>query len=326
MTVLHPPVQPSPVDPRMQDGHHTNQELSAAEKSSMSVSADLSSQSHVIGAGVNSQNSAGHTAKKVSLRILLVRVRGNQPGRIIETYAPLDNGSDVTLCDRELVDELGITGQPRSFLLTTQESKGRERSGLEVKLIIDSIDGDSSLEVPRAWTVDRLNISECSIPRDHDVDEWPHLNGIELPEIDSKEVRVLIGCNVPEAFWVLEERRGGRGEPVAIRSLLGWTLIGPNVKVKEESTFKVNFVRLNDESDSRDETLLLQVKNFWETDLQIRYLVLKSPCPLKMREHWQLWSLPSERSQDVIKWPSHGDSNLLTCQTTESSLSSDCPC
>lgn len=197
---------------------------------------------------------------------------------------------------------------------------------MEVKLIIDSIDGDSSLEVPRAWTVDRLNISECSIPRDHDVDEWPHLNGIELPEIDSKEVRVLIGCNVPEAFWVLEERRGGRGEPVAIRSLLGWTLIGPNVKVKEESTFKVNFVRLNDESDSRDETLLLQVKNFWETDLQIRYLVLKSPCPLKMREHWQLWSLPSERSQDVIKWPSHGDSNLLTCQTTESSLSSDCPC
>lgn len=110
MTVLHPPVQPSPVDPRMQDGHHTNQELSAGEKSSMSVSADLSSQSHVIGAGVNSQNSAGHTAKKVSLRILLVRVRGNQPGRIIETYAPLDNGSDVTLCDRELVDELGSQG------------------------------------------------------------------------------------------------------------------------------------------------------------------------------------------------------------------------
>ena len=61
---------------------------------------------------------------------------------------------------------------------------------------------------------------------------------------------------------MLEERRGGRGEPVAIRSLLGWTLIGPIVKVKKESSFNVNFLRLNDESDSRDETLLLQVKNF----------------------------------------------------------------
>jgi len=201
MTVLHPPVQPSLVGPRMQDGHHTNQEVSAAEKSSLSVSANLCSQSHVIGAGVKSQNNAGHTVNKVSLRILPLRARGNQPGRMIETYALLDNGSDVTLCDRELVDELGITGQPRRLLLTTSE-----RSGLEVKLIIDSIEGDSSLEVPRAWTVDRLNISECSIPRDHDVDEWPHLNVIELPEIDSKEVRVLIGCNVPEAFSLLEER------------------------------------------------------------------------------------------------------------------------
>ena len=55
MNVLHPPVEPFPVCPRMQDG--------AAEKSSLSVSADLS---HVIGTGVNSQNSAGHTANKVS--------------------------------------------------------------------------------------------------------------------------------------------------------------------------------------------------------------------------------------------------------------------
>ena len=39
-------------------------------------------------------------------------------------------------------------------------------------------------------------------------------NGIELPEIDSKEVRVLIGCHVPEAFWVLEERRGSCTELV----------------------------------------------------------------------------------------------------------------
>lgn len=263
-TVLHPLVQPSPVGPGMQDGHYTNQEVSTAEKSSSSITANLSSQSHVTGASVNSQDSAGHTANKVSLRILLVRVRGNEPGQMIETYALLDNGSDVTLCERELVDELGITGQPRSFLLTTQESKDSERSGLEIKLIIDLINGDASLEIPRVWTMDRLNISECSIPRDHDVNEWPHLNGIELPEINSKEVRVLIGCNVPEAFWVLEERRGGRGEPVAIRSLLGWTLIGPTVKVKQESN--VNFLRLNNESDSRDERLMLQVKKFWETD------------------------------------------------------------
>ena len=45
-----------------------------------------------------------------------------------------------------------------------------------------------------------MNISELSIPRERDVGRWPHLKGIELPEIDIKEVRVLIGCNVPKAF------------------------------------------------------------------------------------------------------------------------------
>ena len=38
------------------------------------------------------------------------------------------------------------------------------------------------------------------------------------------------------------------------------------MKVNEESSFCVKFVRLSDESDSRNETLLLRVKNFWETD------------------------------------------------------------
>ena len=153
------------------------------------------------------------------------------------------------------------------ILLTTQERKdSTAKTGIEVKLTINSINGNSSLEVPRAWTVDHLNISERSIPRDGDVDKWPHLSGIELPEIENKEVRVLIGCNVPEAFWVLEERRGGKGEPVAICSLLGWTLIGPTERVDEESSFNVNFVHLEDEGEHSDRALLQQVKNFWKCD------------------------------------------------------------
>lgn len=74
----------------------------------------------------------------------------------------------------------------------------------------------------------RLNISEQSIPVDRDVNRWPHLNRIEILELKSQKlrtrgegVRLLIGCNAPEAFWVLEERRGNKGDPVGIRSLLG---------------------------------------------------------------------------------------------------------
>ena len=125
---------------------------------------------------------------------------------------------------------------------------------------IESIHCDSSLEVPKTWTVDRLNISESSVPKHGDVNSWSHLSGFEFLELKSKDVKLLIGCDVPEAFWVMDERRGGRGEPVAIRSLLSWTLTGPAKKVERESSFHVSFVR--SEVGSEEDPLLHQVMQF----------------------------------------------------------------
>ena len=102
--------------------------------------------------------------------------------------------------------------------------------------------------------------------RAEDFQGWSHLSGIELPKIQNKDVRVLIGSNVPEAFKVMEERKEKRGEPIAVRSLLGWTLMGPTENHQEDSSFSVNFVRLEDGSDSRDEAFLSQVEKFWKTD------------------------------------------------------------
>ena len=76
---------------------------------------------------------------------------------MLETYALLDNSSDVSLCDAELVKELDLQCERRDFLLTTQETKDSAKSGLELKLTISSLDGTSALEIQRVWTVDRLN-------------------------------------------------------------------------------------------------------------------------------------------------------------------------
>ena len=42
--------------------------------------------------------------------------------------------------------------------------------------------------------------------------------------------------------------------------------MGPTEKHQEDSSFSVNFVRLENGSDSRDEALLSQVEKFWKTD------------------------------------------------------------
>ena len=61
---------------------------------------------------------------------------------------------------------------------------------------------------------------------------------------------------IQKAFWLLEERFSARGEPVAVRSLLGWTLMGPVERFGKNSSFNVNFVRLESGRGDRDEALL----------------------------------------------------------------------
>ena len=160
MTIIHPPEETSAASLETREIHEDN-ETSSSSHPRGSVNADHVSQNHSIGAGVRGPDSdAMRTGGKVRLRIVPVRVRGKQPGQMVETYALLDSGSDVSLCDEKLIHELGISGVTRNFFLTTQEKKESSKSGLEVTLTIDSINSQSSLEIPKVWTVDRLNISE----------------------------------------------------------------------------------------------------------------------------------------------------------------------
>ncbi|XP_063967618.1 uncharacterized protein LOC129271341 [Lytechinus pictus] len=194
---------------------------------------------------------------KVSLRVLPVKVQGN--GREVQTWALLDEGSDISICSKDLVRDLGMTGSPRRIQLTTVNGVDSQQ-GEEVSLKVRDIHYKEELDIPRVWTVKSLPLSDSLIPDNKDLLKWRHLRGIEFPSIDAREVKLLIGADTPEAFWVLEQRRGKRKEPYAIRCPLGWTLMGPTTKSKETTAFHVNFARLE------DERLQDQVKKFWELD------------------------------------------------------------
>ena len=78
---------------------------------------------------------------------------------------------------------------------------------------------------------------------------------------------MIIGTNVPDAFWVLKERRGNKGEPYAIRTPLGWTLMGPMDKnVGGEFHLNVNFVGLVEPLRENDDFLMHQLERFWDVE------------------------------------------------------------
>ena len=183
----------------------------------------------------------------------------------MKTYALLDNGSDVSLCDNDLAMELGVQGEFKTYYLTTQEKDDSPKVGQEINLTVEALPGTDKIEIPKLWTVDKLNASNRSIPSREDVNRWPHLHDITLPSIGEGEVRLIIGSNAPDAFWALEEGRGQRGEPYAIGCPLGWTLIGPADRTEVTSRLhSVNFTHLTEVVEEDDNHLMQQLAQFWK--------------------------------------------------------------
>ena len=52
------------------------------------------------------------------LGIIPVKVQGRSSNQIVETYALLNNGSEVTLCHEQLVSKLDLDRERLSFTLT----------------------------------------------------------------------------------------------------------------------------------------------------------------------------------------------------------------
>ena len=113
--------------------------------------------------------------------------------------------------------------------------------GYEVGLEVMALNGDDSVRLDKVWTMDHLPVLNRYIPCEEDVKRWPHLRSIDFPKLDGKAIEILIGNDVPKAQWVFELRRGRRKQPYAVRTHLGWTLIGP-LGQTSSSVAQVNFV------------------------------------------------------------------------------------
>ena len=87
--------------------------------------------------------------------------------------------------------------------------------------------------------------------------DWPHLRDLQVPTVSSAPIEIVIGTDCPEMFWSLEERRAGRKEPIARKTLLGWIVLGPSSQVQESS---VNI--------SQVDPLQEQLTKMWNVDFQ----------------------------------------------------------
>ena len=185
----------------------------------------------------------GAEETRVCLGIVPVKVRGKGNNQIIETYALLDNGSEVTLCHEQLVSKLELDRKRLSLTLTGITGSMQMESQV-VKLTVMSMDESIAVQLPGVRTVAQMPISRSCIPRKGDLARWPHLQGIDIPAVRDTQVLLLIGLKEnPSLFLPLEFKAGEVDEPIAIRYSLGWTVMGPMGERKKDEHCSVNFLQ-----------------------------------------------------------------------------------
>lgn len=154
----------------------------------------------------------------------------------INTYAFLDDGSEVTLIEEELALELGTVGIESSLCLRYTANQSRhEPSSRLISLQISGTQRDKRYTLPDLRTVEELALPSQTISRNEIVKKYSYLKNVPFPEMYEARPRILIGLNYAKLKMSLEVVVGEDDSienPIAARTPLGWLVYGQNQDIK----------------------------------------------------------------------------------------------
>jgi hypothetical protein len=99
------------------------------------------------------------SSKEVLLQVIPIKII-NPDGKMVTTYGLIDSGSDVTLIDQSLVEQLQFKGQPDRLRFSTIDSNDIQEAGVKVEFKMGAVDNDDDdmIDVQNAWSIKDLNI------------------------------------------------------------------------------------------------------------------------------------------------------------------------
>ena len=134
---------------------------------------------------------------EIARAIIPVKVRSKETNKTIVTYAFLDNGSDSSFYTESLAEQLGVTCIETAISLTTMGKKNSIiNSSIIQHLEVSDLDENCSIDLPLIYTAADIPVSSKDIPTQEDVDQWLHLQGVQLPLVDAR-IGILIANDVP---------------------------------------------------------------------------------------------------------------------------------
>ncbi|KAF0301290.1 hypothetical protein FJT64_026363 [Amphibalanus amphitrite] len=144
-------------------------------------------------------------------------------------YALLDPQSDTCFVKDSVLQKMGVDGEEVALEVNTMTGKTVSKSQVIRGFTIRDLSGSQKIELPPTYSKEDIPAERQLIPRRETTAEWTHLREVsrELPEYRPEaEIGILIGVNCSKALKPLEVVTGGDDEPWAIRTSLGWSVVG----------------------------------------------------------------------------------------------------
>ncbi|VDP82173.1 unnamed protein product [Echinostoma caproni] len=193
-----------------------------------------SSGKQLMAGSIEPTNTAGNSPKYVCtiervssgpVRLGIIPIQVEIPRGMVQAVAFLDSGSDTTLVRESFAREHDLGGQTTSLVISTvNEARAVRASQLSLKFAPTS--GEDTIQVHQAFTIAEISMRPSKSIRSL-AWRWPHLHVLAFENVPDTRVDILIGCDVPEAQWVLDQRTGDRRDPYAVRTMFGRILCGP---------------------------------------------------------------------------------------------------
>ena len=169
---------------------------------------------------------SGNGGTHGSMSVVPVKIKFQ--GRVVETRAFLDNGSNVSFCTRDLLKKLGCECDFFEVNLNVSTMNGRKvmKCANVPGLVVSDVAGNNDITLPPIFATDKIPVEEDDIVNLKDLECWEHLDDIPFCS-SSADIGLMIGNNVPQALepWEIVNSRCP-GEPYAFRTLLGWVVSG----------------------------------------------------------------------------------------------------
>ena len=161
----------------------------------------------------------------------------DKPERAIKVYAIIDNCSQGTFISEKALESLGVSGTPTSITIETTIASESFSSKVVNNLIVRcseahhiSYPDSPVINLPATYSRPTLPDNSGDVASKENALMFESMKSIAelLPEYDSQiPVALLIGQDCPRAQEPYEVVRGKESEPYAVRTALGWCMMGP---------------------------------------------------------------------------------------------------